>query len=239
MALLSDKDRKFLIDHFDKSLDDPVKLLFFTQTVACQFCAETANILEEVSALSDKISLETYNFVTDKEVAEEYGVDKIPAIAVMGAQDYGIRFFGILFGYDFTSLVEDIVDFSSVTTILSQETLDLIAGLEEPVHLQVFITPTCPYCPAAVRMAHSLAIASDKVTADMVESIEFPHLANKYKVQGVPRTIINEDTHLEGAAPEPLLTAKIQQALGLLDEKDVEQLMADMVAEAEGHVHQD
>ena len=80
-------------------------------------------------------------------------------------------------------------------------------------YLQVFVTPTCPYCPQAVRLAHKLAMESELITADMVEAIEFPHLSNKYHVHGVPRTVINETFHQEGAVPEPLLLAKLQEAV--------------------------
>jgi len=233
MALLSDKDRQFLQNHFQQTLVNPVKLVFFTQEIACQFCRETGQILEEVAELSDKITVETYNFVTDKEVADRYGVDKIPATIVMGDVDYGIRFYGIPSGYEFTSLIEDVIDVSRGKTELLPETADALAQIEEPVHIQVFVTPTCPYCPSAVRMAHSLAIASENVRADMVEAIEFPHLANKYSVYGVPRTVINEETHLEGAAPEPLFLAKVKEAVGLMTADEVEQLLEGLIAEGQ------
>ena len=86
--------------------------------------------------------------------------------------------------------------------------------ITEPVHFQVFVTPTCPYCPQAVRLAHKFAMESELITADMVEAVEFPQLANKYAVHGVPRTIINETVHQEGAAPEPLMLAKLLEAAG-------------------------
>lgn len=233
MALLSDQDRDFLIEHFAQNLVNPVTLVFFTQTIACQFCRETGQILEEVASLSDKISVETLNFVTDKDKAEAYGVDKIPATIVRGEKDYGIRFYGIPSGYEFTSLVEDIVDVSRGATDLSEETLEVLAKLDQDVHIQVYVTPTCPYCPSAVRLAHSMAIASDRVRADMVEAIEFPHLANKYGVYGVPRTVINETTHLEGAVPEFLFTAKLEQALGLKTAEEVEELLKRAVRQVE------
>jgi len=226
MPLLSDKDRAFLVDHLESALVGPVKILFFTQTMACQFCQETEAILTELSDLSDKISLEVYDFVTDKATADQYAIDKIPATVVMGEVDYGIRFFGIPSGYEFTSLVESVIDVSKGTTALSDETLESLAKLEDPIHIQVYVTPTCPYCPAAVRMAHSLAVASNLVQADMVESVEFPHLTNKYRVQGVPRTVINETTFLEGGAPEPLVAAKVMEAAGLMTAQEVEELMA-------------
>jgi glutaredoxin-like protein len=233
MPLLNDKDRQFLQEHLAQTLQDPVKLLFFTQTVACQFCRETEQILTEVAGLSDKISLQSYNFVTNADVAKQFGIDKIPATVVMGEKDYGVRFYGIPSGYEFTSLIEDIIDVSRGKTALTDPTLEALKAITDPVHIQVFVTPTCPYCPAAVRMGHSLAIASDKVTADMVESIEFPHLANKYNVAGVPRVVINENTHIEGAAPEPLFVAKVLQAVGLMTPEEVDELMATFAAEVE------
>jgi predicted DsbA family dithiol-disulfide isomerase len=64
-----------------------------------------------------------------------------------------------------------------------------------------------------VVLAHRLAMASDWIRADMVEATEFPHLANKYQVYGVPRTVINETIHIEGAVPEPMLVSRLMTAL--------------------------
>ncbi len=219
MPLISAQDAELLRNEFASHLVDPVKLVMFTQTIECQFCAETRQIVEEVAALSDRITAEIYNFVTDKAVADRYGVDKIPAIAILRVEegqdrDYGIRFYGIPSGYEFTSLIEDILDVSRGESGLQARTRQAVAGISSPVHLQVFVTPTCPYCPQAVRLAHKLAIESDQIRADMVEAIEFPHLANRYNVYGVPRTVINDKVHIEGAVPEPMLLAKLLEAVG-------------------------
>ncbi len=216
MALLKEEDRNHLIEEF-KSLATPVKIVVFTQAMECQYCKETRMIGEELAALSDKISLEVYDFEKDKEIAETYNIDKIPATIIMAGgeqpRDYGIRYFGIPSGYEFSSLIEDIMMVSSGESGLSAATKDILSTLEKPVHLQVFVTPTCPYCPQAVLLAHKLAFESDKVKADMVEAIEFPHLSMKYQVQGVPRTVINETVHQEGAAPEAMLMAKLKEAV--------------------------
>jgi len=216
VALLKEEDRNHLIEEF-KSLATPVKIVVFTQAVECQYCKETRMIGEELAALSDKISLEVYDFEKDKEIAETYNIDKIPATIIMAGgeqpRDYGIRYFGIPSGYEFSSLIEDIMMVSSGESGLSAATKDILSTLEKPVHLQVFVTPTCPYCPQAVLLAHKLAFESDKVKADMVEAIEFPHLSMKYQVQGVPRTVINETVHQEGAAPEAMLMAKLKEAV--------------------------
>ena len=218
MTLISEKDAEHLRSEFEANLSSPVKLVMFTQSIECQFCAETRQIVEEVAALSDKIAVDVYDFVSDKPTAELYGVDKIPAIAIVRMEDgeetdYGIRFYGIPSGYEFTSIIEDILDVSSGDSGLQPKTKEAVAGIADAVHLQVFVTPTCPYCTQAVRLAHKLAMESELITADMVEAIEFPHLANKYHVYGVPRTVINESMHQEGAVPEPMLLAKILEAV--------------------------
>jgi glutaredoxin len=93
------------------------------------------------------------------------------------------------------------------------KTREAIAEITDPLHLQVFVTPTCPYCTQAVRLAHKFAIESEHIRGDMVEAIEFPYLSNKFHVHGVPRTVINETVHQEGAVPEPLMLAKVLEAL--------------------------
>jgi len=216
MPLISERDRKTIQEEF-QALMEPVKLVMFTQELECQFCRETRQNVEELAGLSDKILAEVYNFATDKEAVEAYKIDKIPAIAIVRAgaspKDYGIRYYGIPSGYEFSSLIEDIVMVSRGDSGLSQRTRQEVARIDKPVHIQVFVTPTCPYCPMAVRLAHQLALESDFITADMVEAIEFPHLANKYQVMGVPRTVINEDYHIEGAVPEPVLLERVLQAV--------------------------
>jgi glutaredoxin-like protein len=218
MPLISDKDAQFLREEFKTKLVNPVKLLMVTQTIECQYCAETRQIVEEIAGLSDQVSVEIINFVTDKAMADLYGIDKIPAIAILRVEgdkekDYGIRFYGIPSGYEFTSIIEDIIDVSKGESGLQDKTKEALAAIKEPVHLQVFVTPTCPYCPQSVQLAHRFALESDLIRADMIEAIEFPHLSNKYHVHGVPRTVINDTVHQEGAAPEPLMLAKLLEAV--------------------------
>jgi glutaredoxin-like protein len=215
MQLIPDKEREQVREVFDESLARPVKLFVFTQEFECDFCRETRQLIEELADLSDHVHVEVYDFLADTDMAAKYGIDKIPAVAVLGddEDDTGIRFFGIPSGYEFASLLEAIKLIGGGELDLSDETLDFLAEVDQPVHIQVFVTPTCPYCPRAVVLGHQLAYASPRVRADMVEATEFPHLAMKYNVMGVPRTVINEETHIEGAVPEPMLLSHLRSAL--------------------------
>jgi len=216
MPLLDEKTRRD-VQEMLADIAGPARLVVFTQPFECDYCKETREIVEEIAELSDQISVEVYDFQDDAEVARKYNVDKIPAIVLLGAdgKDYGVRYYGIPSGYEFSSLLHDIkaVAAGPEAVELSDETRAFLDSLKEDVHLQVFVTPSCPYCPRAVVLAHAMAIASGRVRADMVEATEFPHLSMKYNVMGVPRTVINDREFVEGAVPEYMLVDAIRAAV--------------------------
>jgi glutaredoxin-like protein len=141
MGLLQARDKKVVETEFAK-LQEPVKLITFTQEMECQFCQQTRELMEELASLSDKLSVEVYDFVKDKQKALQYNIDKIPAVVVEGKKDYGIRFFGIPSGYEFTTLVEDIINVSIDESGLSEKSKSLVQKIITPIHIQVFVTPT-------------------------------------------------------------------------------------------------
>jgi len=213
MGLIKEKQEKQLKEIFSK-LDENVKLVFFTQEMECQYCSETKQLLHDIVALSEgKITVEVYDFVSDKDKAEKYNIDKIPATVVEGIKDYGIRFYGIPAGYEFTSLISSILAVSKNESGLSDETKNTLKQLNTPVHIQTFVTVTCPYCPKAVELSHRIAIESDFVRADMVESSEFPHLVQKYNVMSVPKVLVNDTIEMEGALPEKEYIENIMKVL--------------------------
>lgn len=211
MAFLDEKTTQRIRTEFE-NLTHPVRLIYFTQELECEYCKDTHELIKEIVALSDKLKLEVYNFAVDREKVEKYGVDKIPAIVIEGERDYGIRFYGVPSGYEFASFLEAILDASRGSSNLPQSIKDELKKIDKPVHLQVFVTPTCPYCPRAVRFAHQAAMESEFITGDMVEASEFPHLVYKYEVQGVPKTVINEEFNFAGALPEPAALKVLMEA---------------------------
>lgn len=219
MPLISEKDAEYIRTDFADTLRHPVRVHLFTQDFECQYCRETRQVVQEVAALSDRVSAVVHDFVEDRETANAYNVDKIPAIVITRVkedgkeEDRGVRFFGIPSGYEFMSLLEAIKLVGSGNLTLSPATLEELQKLDRPVHIQVFVTPTCPYCPRAVMLAHQLAYASPLVRGDMVEATEFPHLAMRYQVMGVPRSVINETIHIEGAVPEPMFVRELMKVL--------------------------
>jgi glutaredoxin-like protein len=137
-----EENEKRLVAELFKNLKEPVKLVNFTQELECQFCRQNRQLLKEVSELSDKVLLEVYNFQLDKEKVSQYGVDKIPATIIEGDKDYGIRYYGMITGYEFATLLQDIADVSKRESGLSPQTKDQLKKVNQKIHLQVFTTPT-------------------------------------------------------------------------------------------------
>lgn len=202
MGLIPDEHKQRIKDEFEKNMQDSVRLIVFSQEMECQFCRQTRELAEEVATFSDKIKVEVYDFAKDNEKAREYRVDKVPAIVILGKKDYGIRIYGIPYGYEFNTFIETIVNVSKGSTNLSEETKQKLRSIDRPVHIQVFVTLTCPYCPMVTGLANKFAIENDLIHADMIEIDEFPHLAQKYNIMGVPKVVINEQNEFLGVLPE-------------------------------------
>ena len=204
MSLIPDDKKELLTNEFKEKLENPVRILIFTQEIECRFCSETRQLAQELAVLSDKIAAEVYDFVADADKAKEYSIDKIPALAIIGEKDYGVRIYGIPYGYELQTLIDAIINVSTGKTDLTDKTKKILSEVTVPVHIQVFVSLTCHHCPIAAAVAHKLAVESDFVRADVIDGSEFPQLSQKYAVMGVPKIIINEKTEFVGAFNEDL-----------------------------------
>jgi glutaredoxin-like protein len=204
MSLIPDEHKEHLKSELSEKLENPVKIVMFTQEVECQFCMKTRQLINELAALNDKIKAEIYDLVKDSEKAKEYGVDKVPAIAILGEKDYGIRFYGMPYGYELQTLLEGVINVSRGRAEISEEIRNRLREIKTPVHIQVFVTLTCPHCPVVAAIAYKFAVENDFIKADIIEASEFPQLAIKYAVMGTPKIVINEKIEFIGEFPEDL-----------------------------------
>lgn len=204
MSLIPDDKKISIQSELKEKMLDPVKIVMFTQEVECRFCSDTRQLLQELAKLTDKLDVVVYDFLINSDKAKQYGVDKIPALVILGKKDYGVRIYGMPYGYELQTLIDAVVNISRGKTDLSDKTKDIIADINSPVHIQVFVTLTCPHCAVAASIAHKLAIESDMIRADVIDATEFPHLAQRYSVMGVPKVVINEKVEFVGAFNEDL-----------------------------------
>ena len=142
MPILQARDEEAVRQEFQR-IQGPVKLVVFSQElVAGDLCRQNEQLIREVAALDDRITVEVLNPAIDRERAEGYGIDQVPATVVEGARDYGLRFLGIPSGYEFSNLIDSIIVASSGETGLSDATKTSLAGLTGDVTIKVFSTPT-------------------------------------------------------------------------------------------------
>jgi glutaredoxin-like protein len=204
MALLSEQDRQTVRGHL-AVIEDPVRLLFFTQTFGAPDTVLIAKqVLDEIVCLNDHLALEEVNFVLEPERARQYGVEQVPTIVLLkNDQDTRIRFLGAPAGYEFMSLIEAVILAGTADSGLTPDSRALVAEhVTAPLDIKVFVTPTCPHCPRAVTLAHRLAIESPLITASCVEATEFMDMSRRFRVTGVPKTIVNGSIEILGALPE-------------------------------------
>ncbi|MEM3227773.1 MAG: thioredoxin family protein [Candidatus Micrarchaeaceae archaeon] len=214
MAIIEGENLKFVTELFQKELRGEVNLIFFKSEEDCETCKDIQQLLGELAAVDSRLKLTVYDIKENAKEAKFLGVDKAPATVLGGKKIYNAYYFGMPSGYEFSALLEDIIDASSGTTKLGAETKEALKSLKKNIEIKVFVTPTCPYCPRAVRIAHQLAIESSKIKAIMVESMEFPEWANQYDVMAVPKVVINETTSFEGALPEKQFVEQVMKAAG-------------------------
>jgi glutaredoxin-like protein len=210
--VLQDSDKEIIQKKF-VGLAGDVTLMVFTQELECQFCKETRELALDLGTLSSKIKVKIYDFVKNGDEVMGYKIKKIPAIAIVGESDFGIRYFGVPAGYELATMIDTIIDVSKGTTKLPEAIKIKLAEIKKDVHLQVFVSPTCPYCPQAARIAHQFAIENENIRSDVIEMMEFPHLVQRYAVMSVPHIVINEDTSFVGAHPAQIFIDQINLAL--------------------------
>ncbi len=203
MPLINDEYRKLLTTEFQKILVHDVKLIVFVKEGDdCKYCTETVTLCNELTELDKKITCEVV--MENDPLVSKHSIEKYPAIIVTGngIEDSRVRYYGIPSGYEFSTLIEDIEAVSRTDKEIDESALAKISKIDKPVKIKVFVTPTCPYCPRAVKIAHKFAIANPNIIGEMIETHEFQEDASKFGVSSVPHIVINDDVQFVGALPE-------------------------------------
>ena len=218
-AIIPSQEQARLKRDFRKHLKRDTSIRFYTQRPSpiaipgrdCRYCPQAGQLLEELSALSPRLAVDTVDFHAEPERAREDGVSRIPAI-LLGAEDGGrVRFYGLPLGYALPVFIESIKIVSKGATRLSVNTRKQLRRINRPVHLQVFVTPGSEVSAGMALLAHAMAVESRQVTADVIEAEEFPELARRYGLRQVPLTVINEISSVSGMVREDELLERIVQ----------------------------
>jgi alkyl hydroperoxide reductase subunit AhpF len=171
-------------------LKRPVSLSVLTQDIEASNCKETRAIAEGLAEMSPKVMVECADFLANGSIVRKYAVERIPALVVSSKEGGMAHFYGTPTGYLFFSLIEALRGAAN-GPVLSEETRAWLDGLDRDLHIQLFVSPTCPHCPPMVNLAHRLSLCSGRVFAAAVNVCEFPFLAIKHKVESIPFAVVN------------------------------------------------
>jgi len=221
------KDQDLIRQKFAAELIGPVKIDYFTERESaltvpgrkpCVYCKPTREMLQELSALSDLISLRVHIFEEAAEERAKFGIERIPGTVLRGAgtgrnaNGASFKFYGMPGGTEFPSFLESIVDISRGEVLLSKESVKELKKMRDETLLRVFVTPTCGYCPQMMRLAYQLSLANPKVQAEVIEVNEFPELGERYGLRAVPLTVIADKIAIPGVVQESVLVEQVLTA---------------------------
>lgn len=224
MTHLSDRERQTLREMF-RDLKYPVHVELFVDPEDEWSRAAEELITEVVGVMPDLLHAEVRPLREHQLLATLYGVERAPTFILCDHKrdDSGIRFVGLPSGYEFAVLIEALLDVSASRVRISDKSLNYIRNLEREITLEVFVTPTCPHCPRAVRLAHQLAWANPaRVHAFAIESTKFATWADAEAVVAVPTTVIR----IEGGTIR-------EQVAGAVSEDQFVRLLKDIMGD--GH----
>ena len=218
--IISEQDKAQLKRIFRKDLKANVNLRLFTPNAlsvdhsrpGMPYVPAGPTAHGGVVGLVTQTAAGNHRFYHQSEAHKKSGVARIPAIVLDSDGSDRVKFYGIPAGYELATIVEDIKTISRGVSPLSMETRKQLRRVTQPVHIQVFVTPSDTDCPGMARLAHAIALECPHVTADVVEVQEFPSLAQNYAVRSVPLTVINEYTKVSGAIPEPQMLQHVLAA---------------------------
>jgi ABC-type glycerol-3-phosphate transport system substrate-binding protein len=138
--MLGEKDKQYVRETL-AGMKDGVRLVLFSRDGGdCVYCADAESLLADIAAAEPRVRVETLSLTKDAARARELGIDKVPGIAILGARDYGLRYFGLPSGFEFIPFVETLRSVGNDDPELLPETVAALGRLEKPVHLAVFVT---------------------------------------------------------------------------------------------------
>lgn len=202
MEKLLNEEIQIQVKELFTQLSKRVTILFFDSN-NCETCESTKQLLDEVTGLSDYLSLDIKNYNDDIDLVNKHNVERVPAFLLLDENDNdrGIRFYGIPAGHEFTSFLSAIIEIGGNESKISDSVLERINGISKPINIKVFVTLGCPHCSGAVQKAHKIAMLNSNVVGEMIEAQTFESLSNRFNVSGVPKIVINDKYELLGDQP--------------------------------------
>ncbi len=198
-----------------QGLKNPVRLILFTRDAGCETCPEMLGLAKAVKARSQKIALEVYDHVMDRDKAEQYGIRFVPCLVVQGGNGRMARFYGLLESVFLQIFVDTLLAFANGRVWFPHNVQRALSHLEREVAIQVYVESDCPLCRPVADTAIGMAYESDLVVADIIMADDFPDLIRKHAIKTLPKTIFGTNLHMDGHVTESQFLEMIFQAEGV------------------------
>lgn len=192
-------------------IKNPIKIITFIES-GKPLCDEVVTMMMQLAALNNKIKFVEYDLIKNADLAEKYGIDKVPGTTILASdKPTGIKFYGIPSGHEINSLLFAVLESSGIVTPLDSKLVDTIKHIHKKINIKVFVSLQCPHCPKAVMTAYKIALLNKNIDAEMIQTNLYSDLANKFKISSVPRIIFNDSDDLLGVQPIEMFVDKLKK----------------------------
>jgi len=193
----------------------PVRLVVFTRDAVCNACQNVSELSRTIKMQMNKIALETYDVVMDRDKTEQYGIQRTPALVVQGGAGQKITFYGYTENLFLQLLLNTIEAVSTAKEWLPEDMKRSLQRLDNDVMIRVFVSNNCMLCKTVAEVAIGLALACNRVNTAVIMADDFPELKTKYRINALPKTVFGEDLQVDGNISEVKFLENIFEAEGI------------------------
>ncbi len=204
----------------EKHLNKPVRLVLFTSDTGCPACPEMTDLARAIKAHFDKIALESYDLVMDRDKSLQYGIERVPAIVLQGGDGETTAFYGLIEDVFLKILVDTVQSLSNTKVWFPEDVRRVLKHLDHDVKIQVFVESDCPLCRPVAETAIGLALENRYISTDIIVADNFPEVIKKHKIKKLPMTIFGANLQMEGHVTESEFLQMIFDAEGIKQGKD-------------------
>jgi len=204
-----------IINAYPLRLKKPVRLVLFTSERGCTACPDMLGTVQAIKKHFDKIALESYDLVMDRDKSQQYGIQQVPAVVLQGGDSETVTFYGLIEDVFLKILMDTVLSLSDTKRWFPDDVLRALKHLAHDVKIQVFVESDCPLCRPVAETAIGLALESRFIYSDIIVASDYPELIKKYKMTTLPKTIFGENLHMDGHVTESEFLEMIFEAEGL------------------------
>lgn len=150
--------------------------------------AKMRELLQEITALSDKVSL------------DESGDDarKPSFVIAKEGETHGVRFAAIPLGHEFTSLVLALLWTGGHPPKVEQDVLDQIKALDSDLNFEVYMSLSCHNCPDVVQATTLMTVFNPRINVTVIDGGLYQDEVNERNIMAVPATFLNGEMFASG-----------------------------------------